>query len=832
MANWAVVVGIDRYWSEAANLRGAVRDALSVREWLLDPAGGNVPTENLQLVLAPGPNSPPLDPDLAQLPVATKANITVAISNLIQLSGGKGERLYFFYAGHGLTARVSNRDESALLATDFTSVSTDQSIALRSLWEYFETTQFADQFFFVDACRNVPPWGEGSEFEIGRWTLPRTRDPGAPPVQQFILYATSPKLKATEVRDVAGEEHGAFTAALLDGLRGTGAAKAWSWQRNAYEVRWERLADYVKKRVEREQRKVGETPEGALLQIPQDTGSRGVAARDRDAVITSFAVDAFAKERLEVLLDPDNAYPAADVRVLDALGDVVAGQVGVAGTSVVFYLPPRTYALRATAPDIGAGRVTEPIELYESLEQPPKIALRPLEAPPETAAELPSAPVAATAPGAVAAPASAPSTRGVESLQSGRIPLVAPDPLSIVEVRDETGGVVEVGRARAELELPPGFYRVSHVGPEATTSETAIALAADETEDEVQLQGQEPTSATLELLEAMGGTTGPGNTIVLAGHEPVAWARPSTLVALALGNALSDETGAAGLGLEAAPGTGSADSRSGIAVYVVAAGAEELDIKKIDVRIWTAGEPVPRKPERNRQVGPRLAEVSVARDPGQYWLSLHRRREGYHMVFAPTVLRDRTATIVAQISDGLQLYQYNPLASGGPSTTPELLRRAEYLQRLLLSGRLDGARELALELSATDEPFVGCLCGYVLLRLGLLDELSEVVSRVIDGAPQLSDGFVLRGEHAAATGSSAAKQAFAEAVGAGIPLFAEGLTRLLEGLRAHDIQHPRGAIVRYIFQNHMRGSMWSVFTPRRFEPGKLVVTAADLGYEA
>ena len=376
MANWAVVVGIDRYWSEGAHLRGAVRDALAVREWLLDPAGGNVPAENLQLVLAPGPNSPPLDPKLAQLPIGTKANITVAINNLIQQSGGSGERLFFFFAGHGLTARVSNRDESALLATDFTTVTPDQSIALRSLWEYFETTQFGDQFFFVDACRNVPPWGEGAEFELGRWTLPRARDPGTPPVQQFILYATSPRLKATEVRDVPGEEHGAFTAALLDGLRGTGAAKAWSWERNAYEVRWERLADYVKTRVEREQRKVGETAEGAaLLQIPQDTGSRGVADRERDAVIASFAGGAFPKERLEVLLDPDSAYPVADVRVLDSLGDVVAGQVGVAGTSVVFELRPGTYALRAAAPEIGQGRATAPIELYEPLSEPPKIAL-------------------------------------------------------------------------------------------------------------------------------------------------------------------------------------------------------------------------------------------------------------------------------------------------------------------------------------------------------------------------------------------------------------------------------------------------------------------------
>src|SRR5215203_724565 len=262
MANWAIVIGIDKYWSDDAHLHGAVHDALAMREWLLEPACGNVPPENLVLVTEAGPVSPAVPAELNPLG-GTKSNIILAVNSLIERSGGQGDRLYFFFAGHGLTARVSNRDESALMATDFNFVNTDHSIALRSLWEYFETTQFADQFFFVDACRNVPMW-EHDEFEIGRWTLPRTRDPGQPPVQQFILYATSPKLRAAEVRDQPGEDHGAFTGALLDGLRGAGAAKAWSWSRECYEVRWERLADYVKKRVEKEARPVGDTPGGPL----------------------------------------------------------------------------------------------------------------------------------------------------------------------------------------------------------------------------------------------------------------------------------------------------------------------------------------------------------------------------------------------------------------------------------------------------------------------------------------------------------------------------------------------------------------------------------------
>ncbi|HZG36946.1 MAG TPA: caspase family protein [Gaiellaceae bacterium] len=834
MANWAVVIGIDRYWSEGAHLRGAVRDALAVREWLLDPFGGDVPADNLQLVLAPGPHSPPVDEALAAVP-GTKANIIVAINNLIQLSGGKGERLYFFFAGHGLTTRVSNRDESALLATDFNSVNTDNSIALRSLWEYFETTQFDDQFLFVDACRNVPPWNEGAEFELGRWTLPRTRDPGVPPVQQFILYATSPKLKATEVREEPGAEHGAFTAALLDGLRGAGAAKAWSWQRGCYEVRWERLADYVKQRVEREALKVAETPEGALLQIPQDSGSRGVANRERDVAIASFPREAFQKERLEVRLDPDSAYPAADVRVLDAVGDVVAGQVGFAGTSVVFFLSPGTYALRASAPELGQGRATAPVELYEPPTEPPTIALSLDEAAPAApaAGEDGTAPAPATEPVA-AAPAVA---RGLGSDAGCRLELAAPDPLSIVEVKDETGHVLEVGRVRPRVELPPGFYTVRHVGPEGAAHQATVAVGTDAGEERVELVASPPAAVTRELAESMGGRVGAANTIELPGCEPAAWARTSTLVALALGKALGGEAGAAALDLapgialaELPPDKPAGEAPCGIALYVVS-DVTPLGEEALAVRVWPAGKPVPEQAVELRQVSDRLGELAVARKAGPYWLSIER--PGHHpMVFPLTVLPGRLATVVLQITGAVRLFQYQPPVAGGPAAAPDVLRRVEYLQRLLLAGRLDGTRELALELAAGDDPFVGCLCGYVLLRLGLWEELNAVADRVAETSPQLADAFVLRGEYAGATGGPAARQAFAEAVGTGVPLFGEGLTRLLEGLRAHGLQHPREAIVRYVFQHHMRGSMWSVFTPRRFEPGTRLITAADTGHEA
>jgi len=833
MANWAVVIGVDRYWSEGANLRGAVRDALAMREWLLDPAGGNVPEANLQLALSRTDSSPAVDPAFGALE-ATKANLVIAINNLMVLSGGKGERLYFYFAGHGLTTRVSNRDESAVLATDFTNINTDQSLALRSVWEFFETTQFEDQFLFVDACRNVPPWGDGAEFELGRWTLPRSRDPGTPPVQQFILYATSPKLKAGEIRDTPGQEHGAFTAALLEGLSGAGAAKAWSWQRQCYEVRWERLADYVKRRVEKEALNVGGAPDAPQLQIPQDTGSRGVAGRDRDALLTSFPDKAFPNEQLQVVLEPDSAYPVAEVRVLNPLGDVVAQQTGFTGGSATFELAPGTYALRAAAPEIGEGHASEPIELYASLDAPPHIQLQPLDAP------TPAPPTAEPAP-----PAEAAATRSVdlESVGTGTIPITAPDSLSMVEVKDETGDAVQVGRPGDGIRLRPGFYQVRHVGADAPpraqevlggelgTQPVRVALAAGEANDPFVLAGPAPSQATLELLEQMGGKQGPGNTVELD-CEPAAWATTSTLVAMALGRSLNGATGKASLGLPHPEPPGSDESGAAVAVYVVSE-AGPVELEELHVRIWEAGTEVPAAKVRAKRLSPRLVAYTKAVKPGAYWLAIDREGQGRTMVFALTVLNRRMATVVVQITAGIRLFQHQPALAGGDAASPDTLRHAEYLERLLLAGRLDGARELALELAQVDDPFIGCLSGYVLLRLGLFKELGDLTERTIAAAPQLADAYVLRGEHAAATGSTAGKQAFAEAIGVGVPMFGEGLTRLLEGLRTHGVDHPRAAIVRYVFQNHMRGSMWSSFTPGRpLTPGRLVITAADTGHEA
>ena len=818
--NWALVIGIDKYWSDEATLQGGVRDALKMREWLLDGAGGGVPAEHLVLVLGPREGDKP-DLDFVD---ATKDTIMIAINDLLSMSGGKGERLYFFYGGHGLTARVDNRDESALVAADFNAVNTDNSIALRSLWEFFETTQFRDQFFFVDACRNIP-W-ESREFEIGRWTLPRARDPGLDPVQQFILYATSPGLKAAESGKF-GDEQGAFTSALLEGLAGTDFAKAWSWERSCYEVRWERLAGYVKARLESEKHPAGGAPDAPLIQVPQDAGCRGVAGRDRDPVVASFPAERFEKVVLEVELEPDDVYDIGRVRVLNGIGDTVEEvEAKTGGRPVRFELDPRTYALRAVAEGYEEGRTEQPVDLYASDKR--KISLRSHDG---------SAPAdgASAKDGSTAAPSSTaehesfgavPPQPGVMS--PGHVVAEAADRLAFVEVRDNTGAVAAEAMHRIDQDLDPGFYHLRIVTPGAPGKPLPIALAPGE-EETPSLEPPPLAADVRPLAQAAGAKIAPDGVVTLNGEQLIA-PRRTTVLALAAAAAHKGDASGAWLGLDLPQPK---DGR--VPPYIVVL-LDGPDVERTTVRVWPAGDPVPQKTIPPRLVAEDVATiVAPVADDGGHWLSIEPGDDP-PMVFALTLLQGLPSLVVAHLEqERTRIFQF--LLSG----KVDVLRIAEQAQRMLLAGRLAAIEPVARELAghAGDDPLAGCLAGYSLLRLGHAKKAGEVADAVIAVAPTIADGYVLRGEAAAAAGNEPlSRQAFTDAIGAGVPLFGEGLTRVVEGLRAYGFIHARMAVVRHVFQRHLRGTMWSVFVPRprggapRLEPGRLLITGADTGLEA
>ncbi|HEX2292719.1 MAG TPA: caspase family protein [Gaiellaceae bacterium] len=806
--DWAIVIGVDEYGSREPQLRSAVTDAEAFRRWLLrefgvgeeeprtDEERARVAEIESRIFTLLG-RRPDDERRIAGERLPTKDNVLSTVSELMAKSGGAGERLFGFFSGHGITAAFAGREESALVFPGVDDSQPVQTLAVRSIMEFFESTQFRDQFFFLDACRSPLEKRSG---EIGPWMIPRRREPGQSPAQQFVLYATSPGRPAAS--SLWDEQLSAFTGVLMPGLEGEGQAKAWSWERNCYEVRWERLATYVHDVMEgrREKDELGEPR--YPFQIPQDAGVRGVAGRDRDALLAQPRVATVERHELTLELDTDSRQ---DVRIVvtDAIGTEVATAVNVTGGSHSFELQPRTYSARAFA-EGRVGRLRVPVDLYGDRTR--RIDwLEPGE------------------------------DVDVDPFEDGTIVLQARDPLAVADIRDDTGWGVGIATGKRGCEAPPGFYHLRLVGPERdrTGEGTVVELAGGA---ELPVEPPEPpvNEPAAAVAGALGGSVEGGHVVPVAGAQPAAWAEPSTVVAAAVGAAIhGDAAAVAGLGL-AGP-LALVEGGSGVALFVVA-GDDTTSLADLSVRVWPAGLAVP---EEAKPLSPSPAGVASlveeAEQPRPYWLSIEAEGAAPTVLSLP-LLMDRLAVVVAQAEAGrLRVYQFHPLARPSEWSTADWLRGVENLQRRLLGGRLEGADELATEiaLEAKNDPFASCLAGYVLLRLGLREGLGKLTSDIVEVAPSLADAYVLRGEYEAyKQDPDATNQAFAEGVSAGMPAFGEGLTRLVEGLRVSGFFHPRGALVRYVFQRHARGNMWAAFTPRyEYRPGRLVITGADIGYE-
>jgi hypothetical protein len=807
VTSWAIVIGIDGYWTERAWLRGAVRDAVKMRDWLVSPAGGGVPEENLTLLTRPLPRRRRPKGSLD----ATKDSITLAIAELVKKSGGVGERLFFYFAGHGLTARIDFSDEPTLVAADFNDVLTDNSISLRSLWEFFETTQFGDQFLFVDACRN--PWS--GELVVGRWTLPGSRRPGQEPVQQFILYATSPGLRAAELPG-RGQERGAFTDVLLRGLRGEADAKAWSSSDRCYAVSWETLANHVKGDFERRLLPVGEG-----FQIPQIVGHWGVLGRSQNPVLASFPAGAFRDEELHVYLEPEAVAPTAEVSVIDRdLGEALTVESQPSRLPVQFRLPPNTYGVRAQAPGHETAVARPPIELYGRAEV--KLTLTPLD----------GAPAAAAQPADARRPSTRPRLGSIEASSS--------DPLATIEVVDNAGAVLEVGEGHVLVrKLEPAFYRVRLRTPEAEVHERTVGLAPGEKR---RLSIHAPSPAQGKAVERVIKTadlpTSEDNTITISKSVgSVAAPHLSTILTIAAGLKLQGRSGANRLRALGMEGLGAALSpKAQSAVYIVfgldarSPSWAKSRLAGIKLRLWRFGTEVPQafaQPAPFSDV-PGLGEFAHEAEVGPHWLSIGIPG-GRTMVFGLACLPRRVTMLVIQqdVDRDLRVYQYSPALGRDESSDPDFLRRLELMQRAYLGSRLDLGHESAVDLlrGKVADPLAGCLGGYLLLRLGEAKGLGVAARNMTRLYPQLSDSHVLNAEYEAARGrSAAAERSTRRAIETGIPVFTEGLSRLLDALAEYRIDHPNARLLTTVFDRRIATSLWSAWMPGRLRLRALLVS--------
>ena len=259
--NWAIAVGINEYYN-LQPLSYAVQDAEAIQDFFLNEAG-------FEQVYYFSDHSPRIETPKGPIrSLPTFANLKRFLRERFQQPFLEtGDNFWFFFAGHGelqeghdylmpVDADPGNLEETALRISDITA--------------YLRNCGADNVVLLLDACRSQ---GRRSGTGFGVETQPG----------MVTVYSCSPREASYEIEDL---RHGAFTYALLEGLRLQGV-------QNCATV--ERLDQYLRYQVpELNQRygKPGQTPYTAvepisknrLILLPQRATLQDVLTLKNDAL--------------------------------------------------------------------------------------------------------------------------------------------------------------------------------------------------------------------------------------------------------------------------------------------------------------------------------------------------------------------------------------------------------------------------------------------------------------------------------------------------------------------------------------------------------------------
>lgn len=226
--DWAIIVGVRRYpgFSDG-DLDGSENDASAFRDWLVDPAGGDLPPANVRLILSSD------FPDATDASSAVPTNEEVerafewlddiAEDNRQNGNGRKiGRRIYLYFSGHGY---APSKDDAALLMANATPRRFGNHIAGRLWAEWlYESGYFEEIALFMDCCRD----SDTTSVSMRPVHLTKvSQTSGQQDRKRFYAYGTQWDRKAWEHLDTSDNKvRGVFTMALLSGLRGQAAELA------------------------------------------------------------------------------------------------------------------------------------------------------------------------------------------------------------------------------------------------------------------------------------------------------------------------------------------------------------------------------------------------------------------------------------------------------------------------------------------------------------------------------------------------------------------------------------------------------------------------------
>lgn len=226
----AIVIGIDETTNtKPSPLTHCVADAKRFAEWLVE--SGNVPAKFIEFLSNPGEGNEVIPGVRAKR--ATRDNI---LDTMLNTRPGPGERLYFYFSGHG--TRFEERERAApvlegILPCDFAPGKT-KPISVEWIKAFFEMGMFDEQFFLFDMCRTL-----GTSSVEGGYSRPldeRSADSLQPDV--VIFYSTQATCESKDT--------GLFMKAFLEAVsHHKGSAKRYDRERKNYRVDVMSIKDFL-----------------------------------------------------------------------------------------------------------------------------------------------------------------------------------------------------------------------------------------------------------------------------------------------------------------------------------------------------------------------------------------------------------------------------------------------------------------------------------------------------------------------------------------------------------------------------------------------------------
>lgn len=234
MINYGIVIGINHYIPPEQRglklLKGAIGDAEAIYKWVTTKGG--VDPDNCKLILSEPPN--PYKP--------IKNTIDEKILEIItdiKVNNKEANRLYFYFAGHGM-GLPANKEENGLCMADWSELSRSNG-TLSSLdyrRKFVSEGLFKEVIIWLDCCRNVIPLIDP---QSAGTVIPDLGPNDNPKI--FIGHAAQYSNQAFELGGQDDRDsRGIFTEVLLEKLNGPN-------RENGLRVTGDELRDHILYRV-------------------------------------------------------------------------------------------------------------------------------------------------------------------------------------------------------------------------------------------------------------------------------------------------------------------------------------------------------------------------------------------------------------------------------------------------------------------------------------------------------------------------------------------------------------------------------------------------------